>query len=347
MKAIQLAILAILANGLRGIHTTLGSNVTETDPTASPSLHNSSKLIPTTSWIRSTPTTTSDFPNNTSQFTSTFSTETQSIPNSTSHPTSYVESINQTTKFATKFTTIKFVTKFTTTIFATKFTTSQSSTIKPTTNYQDGNLPASMIVACFIGGVLLLMVVIIIAILVWKRCSKPNFVRDDTWAGTCTVPNIEDSVPMAEGNERDAAPAKRPSLTTFLSKKSKRESLLEQYDMEVQESEGITNASSPDIEEKFIVPAELKTENETGKETQALSGTQSQDFPPPPLEAQAPLNDNDPHAPLPATDRDDPGPHQEDVDVDPNTTNLTPPPLDFLDLVNDVDLTPPLAELQV
>ncbi|XP_067864502.1 uncharacterized protein [Heptranchias perlo] len=376
MEAIHLTILVLLAKGLGGTTTvnyksSTGSDIV-TDPSASSSLQDSSNLATATSWIiTSMPTTisgpSSDLPSDTSilantpsvtsQFTSKFSSEAQSIPSSTSKPTSYVATIKQTTTELTtsKPTTSKPTTSKPTTSKPTtsKPTTSKPTTSKPTTQYQDRDLAASTIVACIIGGILLLMLLIIVAIPVWKRCSQKKPVQDLTWAGTCPVPSGEDSVHVVEDNDIDAAPAKRPSLTTFLSKKSKRESLLDQYNMEVQESEGIINSSSPEIEGTIIVPAEVKMENETGKETQALSqtqtvnGTQSQDFPPPPLEAQAPLNNNDPQHPLPATVTEARGPPQGVPDVGPNNTNFPPPPLDFLDLVNDFDLPPPLSELEV
>ncbi|XP_067866682.1 mucin-17-like [Heterodontus francisci] len=358
MEAIQLTILAVLTTGLGGTTTMSYQSTAEserTEPITSTSFHDSSPVTLTipgiiTNTLIATSGPSSDHPRDTSsltntpsitsQFISIFSPEVQSIPSSTSQPTSHMETINQTTMFMTSRSTTKSSTKF-----------QDDNRITESQNH----VASSKIVAFFIGGVLLLMLMIICTILTWKRCSK-NPVQDLTWAGTRPVPSGDDFVDAAEDNNIDAAPAKRPSLTTFLSKKSKRESLLDQCTMEMLEPEGIINPSSPEIEEKLIVP-EVKVENETGKETQPLSethetqtvnGTQSQDFPSPPLEAQAPLNDNDPSAPLRATDLEAPGPPQETPDGGPNTTSFPPPPpVDLLDLVNDFDLPPPLPEVEV
>ncbi|XP_078404273.1 ecotropic viral integration site 2B [Cetorhinus maximus] len=356
MEAIQLATLALLVNGLGGTTTTnfqltVGSE--RTNPTSS-SLHDSATLTPATPLIiTSMPTVTSgpssDLPSNTSiltntpsttsQLTSKISPEVQSIQSSPSQPTSYVTNINQTSMPITiKSTPI--------TIKSTPITIKSTSTTESSIKYSD-NPTAGKIVAYFIGGILLLMLIIICTLLIRRRCSKYP-VQDLTWAGACPGPS-EDGVHAAEDNDNNVAPAKRPSLTTFLSKKSKRESLLDQYSMEVQESEGIINASSSEIEEKLIEP-EVKVENETEKETPSTSATheiQSQVFPPPPpLEAQVSLNGNDPAAPLPATDTDAPSSPQEVPDVNPNITSFPLPPFDFLDLVNDSDFPPPLIELQ-
>ncbi|XP_041054191.1 protein EVI2B-like [Carcharodon carcharias] len=356
MEAIQLAILALLVNCLGGTTTTnfqstVGSE--RTNPTSS-SLHDSATLTPATplmitsmstvtsgpssdlpsntSILTNTPSRTSQLTSKTSQFTSKISPEVQSIQSSPSQPTSYVTNINQTSTPIT--------------IKSTPITIKSTPITKSSVKYPD-NATAGKIVAYVIGVMLLLMLIIICILLMRRRCSKYP-VQDLTWAGAYPGPS-EDGVHATEDNDNNVAPAKRPSLTTFLSKKSKRESLLDQYSMEVQESEGIINASSSGIEEKLIEP-EVKVENETEKEIPSTSETheiQSQVFPPsPPLEAQVSLNGNDPAAPLPATDTDAPSPPQEVPDVDPNITSFPPPPFDFLDLVNDSDFPPPLTELQ-
>ncbi|XP_078080839.1 uncharacterized protein LOC144501240 [Mustelus asterias] len=352
MEVIQLTILALLANGLGGTNTTNNNST---------SVHESTTLTPTVSrstkdapLITSRPST--DLPSNTSTLTSTphttsqlmskTSPETPSIQNSTSQPISYMTTINQTSKP----TTMTPITNEQTTIPSTthKPTTHKPTTHKPTTATttikNEGNGSVGRIIAYIVGGLLLLMLVTICILLLRKRCSSYP-VQDAAWAGTYPGSD-EDAVLAVENNDNDTAPTKRPSLTTFLSKK-KRESLLDQYSMDVQEPEGIINPSSPKNEEKLIGPAEVKVENETGKETSSSEAreTQSQDFPTPP-DALISLNDNDPATPPPATGTEAPGPPQEVPDADPNITSLPPPPMDFLDLVNDPDFPPPLPETQ-
>ncbi|XP_060704079.1 leukosialin-like [Hemiscyllium ocellatum] len=333
MKAIQLITLALLADSLGGTITTnslptMGSE--ETNSGTPTSFHNSSNSMQP--WLNTTtPTITNapssdlpsgtsfltNTPSTTSQFTSEVSSEVQSIQSATSQSTSHLTTKHESTK-STLMTTI----------------TSKSTT------KQLNNGTAARIIAYVIGGALLLMLIIICILLLRKRCAKrPS--EDQTWAGTCPSPTEMD-LHAFEVNDNNVAPTKRPSLTTFLSKKSKRESLLDQS---MQESEGVVNTSSPETEEKLIEP-EVKVENETAKEIQP-SETHNQDFKPPnPPEAQTSVNDHEPAASSPATHTDGPAPAQEAPELDPSIS-LPPPPDDFLDFVNNSDNPPPLLELQV
>ncbi|XP_043574190.1 mucin-5AC-like [Chiloscyllium plagiosum] len=334
MKAIQLITLALLADSLGGTITinslpTMGSEETNSD--TSTSFHNSSNSIQpwlntTTSTITNAPSSDlpsdtsflTNTPSTTSQFTSEVSSEVQSIQSATSPPTSHLTTKHESTK-STLMTTI----------------TSKSTT------KQLNNGTAARIIAYIIGGALLLMLIIICVLLLRKRCAKrPS--EDQSWAGTCPSPTEMD-LHAFEVNDNNVAPTKRPSLTTFLSKKSKRESLLDHQSM--QESEGVVNTSSPEIEEKLIEP-EVKVENETAKDIQP-SETHNQDFKPPnPLEAQTSVNDHEPAASSPATDTDGPAPAQEVPELD-QSISFPHPPDDFLDFVNNSDNPPPLLELQV
>ncbi|XP_048412809.2 uncharacterized protein LOC125464490 [Stegostoma tigrinum] len=333
MEAIQLITLAILADSLGGT-TIINSQPTmvseQTNSNTPTSLDNSSAstepwLNATTPTIASTPS--SDLPNTslltntpraTSQFTSEVSSEVQSIRSATSQSTSHLTTKHKWAK-STLMTSI----------------TSRSA-IK-----QQNNAAAGRIIAYVIGGVLLVMLITVCVLLLCKRHAKrPS--EDQTWAGICPGPTGEIDLHPLEDNDNNVVLVKRPSLTTFLSKKSKRESLLDDCSMEVLQSEGIVNASSPKIEEKLF-EAEVKVESETAKERQPSSETQSHC---PPLEAESSVKDHDATASSPAIDTEDPGPDQEVPEIDPSTS-FPPPPEDFLDLVNDSDNPPLLLELQV
>ncbi|XP_020389571.1 uncharacterized protein LOC109935323 [Rhincodon typus] len=337
MEAIQLITLALLADSLGGTATINSRPMVseQTNSNTPTSLHNSSAstepwLNTTTPTIPSTPS--SDLPNNTSFLTNT--------PNTTSQFTSGVSSELQSIQSATSQSTSHLTTKHKRTKSTLMTSITRRSTIK-----QQNNGAAGRIIAYAIGGVLLLMLITVCVLLLCKRYAKSPS-EDQTWAGICPGPTGEVDLHPLEDNDNNVVLVKRPSLTTFLSKKSKRESLLDDYSMEVQQSEGIINASSPEIEEKLI-EAEVKVENETAKERQPSSETQSQDFKsPPPLEAESSVKDHDATASSPAIDTEGPGPDQEVPEIDPSTS-FPPPPEDFLDLVNDSDNPPALLELQV
>ncbi|XP_051891153.1 protein EVI2B-like [Pristis pectinata] len=329
MEAIQLTILALLVNGLKGSNTTdheSAAGLSPTIVTASSSLQDSSTPISPTFWTTTSMSNTSRLPNELSNSTSdlmnTSSTTSQMIVSSEPSISSSAPQSTSTIKFAT-----------------TPPVMSKSTTRKQTTNNHDSSLNASMIIACIIGALLLLLVVSIIAILLVKRFLGPNTVQDVSWAGTCPGPTGEDPEQIVEGCDLSPAPAKRPSLTTFLSRKSKRDSLLDQYNMEVQEAEGINNLASTETEEKTL--SEVKNDNETEKEPLTLTKTPSQEFPPL-LEEQAPPNEGDQQAQPPAMDTETSRLTQGVPDAVSTTDDFPPPPMDILDLVNDSDLPPPL-----
>ncbi|XP_072325908.1 uncharacterized protein [Scyliorhinus torazame] len=346
MNVIQLIILAVLANG----GTTSNISSTSADPTASSSYNDSNTFTSQMSWTTNMSTTTSasssDLPSNTS------------ISTNNANITSQFPFTNLT-EVQTTGTTSQSVSHITTTTQTSKPTTFVPTTHEPTTILSTMKKPSTTassindgatgrIVAYFIGGLLLLMLIIICIVLLRKRCSN-YAVQDSRWAGT--HPDCdEDGARAVEHNDNDFTRTKRPSLTTFLSKKSNRESLLDQYSMDVQESGGIINASSSEMEEKLIMSPEAEVENETGKEAPFSSQThetQSQDFPPPPsLDTQVSLNDNDPVTPPPAAESEAPDPSPDISPGEPDTTiSFPPPPGDILDLVNDSEFPSPLPEI--
>ncbi|XP_038670455.1 uncharacterized protein LOC119975049 [Scyliorhinus canicula] len=344
MNVIQLIILAVLANG----GTTSNISSTSADPTAPSSYNDSTTFTSQMSWTTNMSTITSassnDLPSNTSISTNNanitsqvpfpISTEVETTESTTSQSVSYFTTTNQTSKP----TTFIPITHEPTTILSTMK--------KPSTAASSNNAGATgRIIAYVIGGLLFLMLIIICIVLLRKRCSN-YAVQDSHWART--NPDYDDNGACAvENNDNDFTPTKRPSLTTFLSKKSNRESLLDQYNMDVQESGGIINASSSEMEEKLIASPDAQVENETGKEAPFSSETQtqSQDFPPPPsLDTQ--VNDNDPVTPPPATESEAPDPSPDVSPGDPDTTiSFPPPPGDILDLVNDSNFPSPLPEI--
>ncbi|XP_059829486.1 uncharacterized protein LOC132396095 [Hypanus sabinus] len=326
MEAIQLTILALLVNGL------MGSSTTDRISTAnfSISIAQNTSLVENSNTTMS-PTNASELPNShhniTSNFTNlTSSTTSQMITLSSKPPTSSLASqstSNVKTNNPPKSQTTKQVMR--------------KSTTKKESNDND-HLNASMIIACIIGGLLLLLVVCIIGILLTKRCLRTNTVQDLSWAGTCPGPVGEDIEHASEGHDLNSAAVKRPSLTTFLTKKSKRDSLLDQYNMEVQQVQGIKNLASTETEEE--TPPEVKTDDDKEKEPLVLTETPSQEFPPPP-ETELPLNEGDQQSPALATNAEASNLPEGVPDTVSNNNDFPPPPMEFLDLVNDSDLPPP------
>ncbi|XP_062887083.1 uncharacterized protein LOC134336666 [Mobula hypostoma] len=322
MEAIQLTLLALLVNGLMGSNTTANFSTIIVQRTS---------LVQNTTMPMS-PTNANGLPNGNDNITSSLtnlmsSTTSQMITLSSkpstsslaSQSTSNVMTINPSTKFLT-----------TTPVMSKSIMRKQNN---------DDNLNASMIIACIIGGLLLLLVVCIIGILLMKRYLRTNTAQDISWAGTCPGPvGGEDTDHVAEDCDPNSAAVKRPSLTTFLTKKSKRDSLLDQYDMEVQEVQGINNLASTETEEETL--PEVIKDNDKEKEPLVLTEAPSQEFPPP-SETQPPLGEGDQQAPALATDAETSKSSQDVPETFSNNNDFPPPPMEFLDLVNDSDLPPP------
>ncbi|XP_055513574.1 leukosialin [Leucoraja erinacea] len=333
MAVIRLTILALLVNGLivnglNGLNNTNFNLAEELNTTLNAS---SSTPMPLTSLttmnMPNASGQTNDLPNTTSDLATTFPNSSQTVSNHSSEP-SVSNSASPSTSPVTK---VDSNTKSLTS------TTVRKSTGKNSRKGQGTNLNASMIIACIIGGLLLFMVVAIIVILLVKRCSRKYNVQDTPWAGTCPGVISNDPEHPDEGGD---APAKRPSLTSFLSKKGKRDSLLDNYSMELQATEGVNNLASTESEEKAL-SADVKGDNEIVKEPPALTKTTSQEFPPLLEEHDIP-DEADAQPPLPATDTETSKLPEGPSDADSKYFDMPPPPMDIVDLVNNSDLPPPL-----
>ncbi|XP_069766860.1 protein EVI2B-like [Narcine bancroftii] len=334
MEVIQLTTLALLATGLSGVVSRdHGSTKTliRTNMTASPTLQELSTQTSPTMNAMNTISLVNNLPNSTSNSMNTSSITSQttmnvslepSISNFTPQPTSPITSMNQTTKFNTM-----------------RPVTQRSTTSKPTDKYLADNVNVSMIIAYIIGGLLVLLVISTIGILLGRRWSRAHTMQDFSWAGTCPDPTGDDPEHESEGCDLRASPTKRPSLTTFLSRKSKRNSLLDQNNMEVQDLEGINNLASNEMEEN-ILSDEVKGVDEEASELLTSTKTQGQELAQ--LEEPATTKEDDQQTPLPAADAEASRSSQGVPDADTNNDVLPLPPIDILDLVNDSDLPPPL-----
>ncbi|XP_078278268.1 uncharacterized protein LOC144606233 [Rhinoraja longicauda] len=333
MVVIQLTILALLVNGLNTQndlnHATSPISTEELNTTMTASSSTPTPPIPLTTMNMLNATgQTSDLPNTTSDLMSTSSNTSQTVLNHSSE-TSVSSSASPPTS---PVTTVDHNTEILTPPVRRESTTNQGN------KDQGTNMNASMIIACIIGGLLLLLVISIIGILLVKRCSRNYNVQDTPWAGTCPVSN--DREHPDEGGDGGAAPTKRPSLTSFLSKKAKRDSLLDNYSMEVQANEGVNNLASSETEGKAL-SADVKGDNETAKEPPALAKTTSQEFLPLLEEHDIP-DEDDLQPPPPATDTETSKLSEGLTDADLNNSDLSPPPMDIVDLVNNSELPPPL-----
>ncbi|XP_032901588.1 uncharacterized protein LOC116988789 [Amblyraja radiata] len=333
MAVIRLTILALLVNGLlvnglNGLNSTNNNSTEELDTTLTASSSTPMPLTSSTTMnMLNTSEQTNDLPNTTSDLTTTFSNTSQTVSNYSLEP-SVSSSASPSTSPVTK------VDSNTKSLIST---TVRKSTRNKSRKGHGTNLNASMIIACIIGGLLLFMVVAIIVILLVKRYSRKYNVQDTPWAGTCPGVISNDPEHPDEGCD---APAKRPSLTSFLSKKGKRDSLLDNYSMELQATEGVNNLASTESEEKAL-SADVKGDNEIVKEPPALTKTTSQEFPPLLEEHDIP-DEADAQPPLPATDTETSKLPEGLTDADSKYFDMPPPPMDIVDLVNNSDLPPPL-----
>ncbi|XP_007898880.2 probable LIM domain-containing serine/threonine-protein kinase DDB_G0286997 [Callorhinchus milii] len=212
----------------------------------------------------------------------------------------------------------------------TKSSTTKSSTTKSPKN-------TKILLACSIIGIFLVICFLIILIVLCKRCfTKPS--AQDTWVVSHSGPTMND-LENSPDDKADNIPLRRQSLSTFVSNKLKRKSLLDQCDMEVQESDGILNVST-NIE-KHTSPSEVKMEDEMEKEIKAEDAIESPEMLPPPPEAQNPTDNNDPKLLTEAP----PPPASPQILVEPKENTPPPPSTNLLSFVDD--LPPPPSEFQV